>query len=59
VTLGKRGNFRNAVIQGSSGSTALDVLALQMARSAQYAPATQNCRPIIGALLFRVKFVAW
>ena len=59
VAVDARGAFQNATIRSSSGNAALDVLALQMAKNAAYAPATQNCRDVAGTMLFRVHFQAW
>ncbi len=59
VSIDASGTFQNATIQSSSGNAALDVLALQMAKNAEYAPATQNCRDVAGTMLFRVRFQAW
>ncbi|MDH2908679.1 MAG: TonB family protein [Candidatus Eremiobacteraeota bacterium] len=59
VAVDALGAFRNATIQSSSGNAALDVLALQMAKNAEYAAATRNCRAVAGTMLFRVKFQAW
>lgn len=59
IAVDSRGAFINATIQSSSGNAALDVLALQMAKNAQYAPATRDCRDVAGTMLFRVKFQAW
>ena len=59
VSIDARGAFTNATIQSSSGNAALDVLALQMAKNAAYAPATQDCRDVAGTMLFRVRFQAW
>ncbi len=59
IAVDARGAFGNATIQSSSGNAALDVLALQMAKNAEYAPATRDCRAVAGTMLFRVKFQAW
>uniref|UniRef100_E6Q4D5 TonB C-terminal domain-containing protein n=1 Tax=mine drainage metagenome TaxID=410659 RepID=E6Q4D5_9ZZZZ len=59
VAVDALGVFRNATIQSSSGNAALDVLALQMAKNAEYAAATRDCRAVAGTMLFRVKFQAW
>jgi len=59
ISVDARGHLTNATIRSSSGNPALDVLALQMAKNAAYAPATQNCRDVAGTMLFRVKFQAW
>ncbi len=59
IAIDARGALSDATIQSSSGNVALDVLALQMAKNAQYAPATHDCRDVAGTMLFRVKFQAW
>ncbi|MHB8461647.1 MAG: energy transducer TonB, partial [Vulcanimicrobiaceae bacterium] len=57
VTIDPQGHVLATTIVRSSGSTALDALALQMAKDATYAPARQACRTIAGSYEFSAKFV--
>jgi len=59
VTVGASGNVENASVLQSSGSSPLDLVAVNMARSAEYAPATHACKAITAIYTFRVKFIAW
>ena len=59
VKLDAQGTVTGATIAQSSGNTALDVVALGMARDARYAPATHDCKAVASTYAFSVKFVAW
>ena len=59
VTVDPTGNVENATVLTSSGSPQLDLVALDMARGAQYTPATHACKAIAGTYSYAVKFVAY
>lgn len=59
VTLAPDGSVVAYAIAESSGNSALDRAALQMASSARYTPKIVACKAVAGSYLFRVKFVAW
>ena len=58
VTLDAQGDVTGTSIAQSSGSTALDAVAMEMAHEATYAPAYAHCKPVAASYLFTVKFVA-
>jgi TonB family protein len=59
VQLDPAGQVTNASVAQSTGNSSLDLVAVAMARDAQYAPALRDCKPIASAYAFSVKFVAW
>ncbi len=59
VVVGADGRIISAVPVTSSGSRALDAIALEMAEASQYAPARRSCAAAAGTYLFSVRFVAW
>ncbi len=59
VTLDATGQVTGASVERSSGNGSLDVVALQMAREARYAPALHDCKAVASTYDFSVKFVAW
>jgi TonB family protein len=59
VTLDATGNVENASVTQTSGSPSLDLVALQMAKSAAYTPAYHDCKAIASTYNFSARFVAW
>jgi periplasmic protein TonB len=59
VQLDAAGQVTDAGLKQSSGNSSLDLVALEMARDARYAPALRDCKPVASAYTFSVKFVAW
>lgn len=59
VQLDANGVVTAANVTQSSGNSSLDIVALGMARGAQYSPALRACKPVASAYAFSVKFVAW
>ena len=59
VQVDETGAIAGAAVAQSSGNPGLDDVALSMARSARYAPALQNCKPIPSTYTYSIKFVAW
>lgn len=59
VTLDATGTVQKAIIVGSTGNASLDLTAVSMARSAQYAPALHECKPIAADYTFTVRFAPW
>jgi len=59
VTIDPQGNVQNATVVASSGNPSLDLVAVTMARNAQYAPATRACKAIASDYVYSVRFVAW
>jgi TonB family protein len=56
VALSDTGEVTGAAVEGSSGSGALDQIALDFAKGATYSPALAQCRAVAGSYLFKVKF---
>jgi len=48
-----------ATVAQTSGSQALDLIAIGMARGATYSPALHDCKPVAAAYQFSVRFAAW
>jgi TonB family protein len=59
VTVSPEGAVENANVASSSGSTSLDLVALTMAKSAEYSPATHACKAIASDYTFSVRFIAY
>jgi periplasmic protein TonB len=59
VQLDASGGVTNATVTQGTGNSSLDVVALGMARDARYSPALRDCKPVAGAYVFSVRFVAW
>ncbi|MHB8178926.1 MAG: energy transducer TonB [Vulcanimicrobiaceae bacterium] len=59
VQLDAHGRVVGTQIVAGTGNPGLDSLAAEMARRAEYAPATRKCRPVAGSYTFRVQFIAW
>jgi TonB family protein len=59
VTIDPAGSVQNATIVATSGNPSLDLVAVTMARGAQYAPATHACKAVASDYVYSVKFVAW
>ncbi len=59
VQLDVQGNVTGAKVSQSTGNSSLDLVAVGMARNAQYSPALRACKPIAATYTFSVKFVAW
>jgi TonB family protein len=54
-----QGGIESATVIESTGSTSLDQVAVTMARSAQYAPATHACKAVAADFTYAVKFAQW
>lgn len=59
VVVNAAGAVENANVVSSSGSPALDLVALGMAKSAEYQPATHLCKAIAAAYTYSVRFIAY
>jgi TonB family protein len=59
VHLDEQGTVIDAKVSQSTGNTSLDVIAVSLARNAQYSPATRACKPVASSYTFSVKFLAW
>ena len=59
VKLDANGTVTAASIKDSTGNPSLDLVALGMAKAAQYAPAEHNCKAVAGVYTFSANFVAW
>ncbi|HTU83591.1 MAG TPA: TonB family protein [Candidatus Acidoferrales bacterium] len=59
VKLDDQGDVTGANVTQSTGNSSLDLVAVSMARSARYAPATHDCKPVAATYSYSVKFVAW
>jgi periplasmic protein TonB len=59
VTLNAQGAVSDAKISQSTGNQSLDLVAVGMARNAQYSPATRACKAVASTYTLSVKFVAW
>ncbi|MDQ2865594.1 MAG: TonB family protein [Candidatus Eremiobacteraeota bacterium] len=59
VTLDAAGAIQKTLVVGSTGNPSLDLAAVAMARSAQYAPALHDCKPIAADYTFAVRFAPW
>jgi TonB family protein len=56
VIVGPSGNVEDAAVLESSGSKELDLVAVSMARAAQYTPATHACKAIASTFTYSVRF---
>ncbi len=56
VIVDPNGNVSSATVLQSSGSSSMDLVAMSMARAAQYAPATHACKAVASAYTFQVRF---
>ena len=54
-----QGHVTNTSVAKSSGSTALDAVAIALAKGATYSPALVKCKPVAAAYTFTVKFSPW
>jgi TonB family protein len=59
VQLDAAGQVTTTSVTQSTGNSALDLVAVAMARDARYTPALHDCKPVASAYTFSVKFVAW
>jgi TonB family protein len=59
VALDASGNVQDASVVQTSGNTSLDLVALTMAKSAQYTPAYHDCKAVAGTYDFSARFIAW
>ena len=59
VSLDARGRVTDTRLAQSSGSSELDIVAVQMARSAGYSPKYASCKAVAGEFAFSVKFFPW
>jgi TonB family protein len=59
VSVDPNGSVSSATVLQSSGSSSMDLVAVSLARGAQYAPATHACKAIASDYTFQVKFNPW
>jgi TonB family protein len=59
VIVDPNGSVSSATVLQSSGSSSMDLVAVSLARGAQYAPATHACKAIASDYTFAVKFNQW
>jgi TonB family protein len=59
VQLDVAGAVTGTAVTQTSGSQALDAIAMGMARDAEYSPALHDCKPVATAYEFSVRFAAW
>ncbi|MBV8147489.1 MAG: TonB family protein [Candidatus Eremiobacteraeota bacterium] len=59
VQLDAQGAVTEAKVSQSTGNSSLDLVAVGMARNAQYSPAIRACKPTASSYTFSVKFVSW
>lgn len=59
VALDARGTVTDASVEQSSGNGSLDLVAVSMARGAEYAPAYRACKAIAGTYTFSARFIPW
>ncbi len=56
VIVDPNGSVSSATVLQSSGSSSMDLVAVGMARAAQYAPATHGCKAIASDYTMQIKF---
>ncbi len=56
VIVDANGTVSNATVLQTSGSSSMDLVAISLARAAQYAPATHACKAIASDYTFQVRF---
>jgi TonB family protein len=56
VIVDPNGSVSSATVLQSSGSSSMDLVAVSLARAAQYAPATHACKAIASDYTFQVRF---
>jgi TonB family protein len=59
VKLDTNGAVTSAAVVQSTGNTSLDLVALTMAKSAQYAPAQHDCKAVASDYTFSARFISW
>ncbi|MBV8639261.1 MAG: TonB family protein [Candidatus Eremiobacteraeota bacterium] len=59
VSLDETGAVQQTTVVQSSGNPSLDLVAVTMARTAHYTPATHACKPVASEYLFKARFNAW
>lgn len=59
VQLDASGRVTGTNVTQSTGNSSLDLVAVGMARDAQYSAALRDCKPIASNYTYSVKFVAW
>lgn len=59
VQLDASGRVTATSVTQSTGNSSLDLVAVGMARDAQYSAALRDCKPIASNYTYSVKFVAW
>jgi TonB family protein len=59
VIVGPQGAVESATVVASSGSSSMDLVAVGLARAAQYAPATHACKAIASDYTFSVRWAPW
>ena len=59
VHLDAQGAVTDAKVSQGTGNPSLDLVAVGMARNAQYSPATRACKAVASTYTFSVKFVSW
>lgn len=59
VQLDASGRVTGTNVTQSTGNSSLDLVAVGMARDAQYSAALRDCKPIASNYTYSVRFVAW
>lgn len=59
VQLDTNGNVTGTAVIASSGSTSMDLVAVELAKAARYAPATHQCKTVASTYDFTARFYAW
>lgn len=59
VHLDEHGGVIGATVVQTSGNGSLDLVALTMAKNAQYAPALKACKAVAGEYTFSARFIPW
>ena len=59
VKVDPHGAITDATVSVTSGSPALDLVAVGLLRKAIYSPATHDCKPIASQVTVQVPFTAW
>jgi periplasmic protein TonB len=59
VHLDAQGAVTDTKVSQSTGNPSLDLVAVGLARNAQYSPATRACKAVASTYTFSVKFVSW
>ncbi len=59
VTLDAQGAVQKTLVVDSSGNPALDLVAITMARAAQYSPGLHDCKAVAADYTFTLRFQSW